>query len=347
MLIKFITKGVKTGNLLFFLAYGLFLIAGILSTSFYYKYYAGIQHKVMIVAVLLLLLGKELYENKMTIKSLLSLAIAVGLFSFVKYVDSVSVAIMFILIWSARNIDFTRIAKFTLVISLAFFIFIVLSSYLGVIENAIFRRADQVRYCLGFRYPLYGPAILYNITTLYLYIKKAKIKWIEILALLAINYWIYLQTDSRLSFYFAAIVMALCTILKYFPNILERRRVLCFGTICSFWLCALVSIGLTVFYNSRIPWMSLLNTFLGGRLNLGRNSILEYGVSVFGKNISWHGWGLDVNGEVSLLSIANYNYVDCAYLNVLQHYGVLFLIICLGILTIALLKCYQKIIIIY
>lgn len=339
---KFTIKKIKGSDLLFFLAYGLFLVAGILSTSFYYKYYSGTPHKVMIVGVLLLLVCKELCENRMTRKSLLNLVVGAGLFFLVNNVGSVSVAVMFILIWSARKIDFKRIARFTLVISSVLFIFIVLSSYLGIIENTVITRGGRTRYYLGFRYALYGPAVLYNITILYLYIKKAKIKWTEFLILWAVNYWIYVQTNSRLSFYLAVFVMVLCTILKYFPYILEKKRILCFGMICSFWICALASIGLTVFYDSSVPWMDLLNTFVGGRLRLGRNSILEYGMTVFGQRVSWYGWGLDVNGEVSSLSLTNYNYVDCGYLNVLQHYGVLVLVICLTALTVALVRCYRK-----
>ena len=86
------------------------------STSFYYKYYSGTPHKVMIVGVLLLLVCKELCENRMTRKSLLNLVVGAGLFFLMNNVGSVSVAVMFILIWSARKIDFKRIARFTLVI---------------------------------------------------------------------------------------------------------------------------------------------------------------------------------------------------------------------------------------
>lgn len=342
MYVKFSIKKIKGSDLLFFLAYGLFLVAGILSTSFYYKYYSGTPHKIIIVVVLLLLICKELYENRMTRKAFLNLAFGAGLFFLVNYVGSVSVAAMFILIWSSRNVDFMRIARFTLVISVTLFAFIIFSSYLGIIENAVNTRGGRTRYYLGFRYALFGSAILYNITTLYLYLKKSKIKWVEVLLLLAINYLVYTQTDSRLSFYLSVIVMLLCVILKYFPDILEKRRVLCFGMICSFWICAVVSIGLSFFYDSSVPWMDSLNTFLGSRLRYGRNSILEYGMSVFGQRVSWHGWGLDVNGEVSSMSLTNYNYVDCGYLNVLQHYGVLVLFICLVALTAALIKCYRR-----
>lgn len=339
---KFETRRIKGIDLLFFLAYGLFLSAGILSTSFYYKYYSGVPHKVIIVVVLALLIYKELYGNRITRKSLFTLVVGAGLFFLVNHVGSVLVAVMFLLIWSSRNIDFRQIARFSLAMSMVLFAFIICSSHLGIIKNVVITRGNRVRYYLGFRYALYGPAILYNITSLYLYIKKAKIKWLELLILFAVNYWVYVQTNSRLSFCLTVFVMFSCVMLRYFPNILKKRRILCLGMIGSFWVCALVSIGLTALYNSSIPWMNSLNSILGGRLKLGKNSILEYGIPMFGQKVSWNGWGLDVNGNVSSQSLTNYNYVDCGYLNVLQHYGILLLAICLIVLTIALVKCYQR-----
>jgi hypothetical protein len=339
---KFTIKKMKTSDFLFFVAYALFLVAGILSTSLYYKYYAGTPYKMIIGIIILLLIGKELCVNSVTRKSLINLAVVIGLFFLVNRVGTISFAVMFILIWASRDIDFRRIARFTVVMSTVIFVFVVCSSYLGIIENVLMTRGNRIRYYLGFRYALYGSAILYNITTLYLYVRNMKIKWIELFILLAANYWIYIQTDSRLSFNLAGIMIVVCTVLKYFPNVLEKKRILCYAMICSFWICAVLSVGLTMYYNSNVSWMNSLNTLVGGRLALGVNSIKEFGITMFGQNISWHGWGLDINGEVSKLSLTDYNYVDCGYLNVLQHYGAFVLVISLMALTVALVRCYKK-----
>ena len=132
---KFIRKKIKCNDLMFFMAYGLFLVAGILSILFYYKYYLEAPHKVMIVGIFLLLVYKKLCENRMTRRSLLNLVVDVEFFSLVNNIISVSVAVKFILIWSARKIDLKRIT-----------------------------RGGHTRYYLDFRYSLYGLAVLYNIT---------------------------------------------------------------------------------------------------------------------------------------------------------------------------------------
>lgn len=339
---KLTIKKIRVGELIFFLAYGLFLVSGILSTSYYYKYYAGTPYKLITVIVLLILIGKELYENRWTKRSIFTCAVSVGLFFLVNYIGAVSFAAMFILIWSARNIEFERIARFTLIVSCVLFVFIVLSSYAGIIENTVISRGARVRYYMGFRYALYGPAVLYNIISLYVYVRRRRIRIAELVILEVINYLVYIQTNSRLSFGLASLLLFVALLLKYFPNILEKRRMLCRLMIFSFPICAAISIGFTSIYDSSIPWMASLNTYLGSRLSLGKDAILELGYTMLGQKVSWHGWGLDVNGEVSELSIANYNYVDCGYLNVLLHYGTIVLVVCLIALTAAMLRCYRR-----
>ncbi len=60
---------------------------------------------------------------------------------------------------------------------------------------------------------------------------------------------------------------------------------------------------------------------MGNRLNLGQYSLLEYGISAWGKQIAWVGNGLDVYGN---RATGSYLWVDCLYVQVLQRYGVIF-----------------------
>lgn len=339
--IKLKRTKIKRGDFLFFLAYGLFLIAGILSTSYYYKYYIGTPHKVMIFVVFLLLVYKELYENRLTNRAFVTCILSVVLVLMVNYIASASFAVMFVLIWSARNIEFERIARFTLIISGILFAFIIFSAYVGIIENTI-RGGIRNRHYLGFRYALFGSAILYNIISLYIYLRKQQLKVMEVVFLGTINYWVYEQTDSRLSFGLGMMVLFIAVILKYFPLIFNKMRLLNRGMLFAFPICAAISIGITTAYDSSKAWMELLNVILGSRLRLGNRAILEWGYTMFGQNVSWHGWGLDVNGAVSELSIMDYNYVDCGYLNLVLHYGVIVFAICMIVLTVAMFRGYRK-----
>jgi len=107
----------------------------------------------------------------------------------------------------------------------------------------------------------------------------------------------------------------------------------------SYLICSGFFYGLTVTFSRNVLWMKNLNDFLGNRLNLGQYSLLEYGISAWGKQIAWVGNGLDVYGN---RATGSYLWVDCLYVQVLQRYGVIFLIIFLLVMTITMWVCYQK-----
>ena len=65
-----------------------------------------------------------------------------------------------------------------------------------------------------------------------------------------------------------------------------------------------------------------------------------YGVSLFGSgNIEWVGAGLDAYGNQST---ETYFYVDNLYIQVLQRYGIIFMIIFLTLTTALMIQCYRK-----
>ena len=70
-------------------------------------------------------------------------------------------------------------------------------------------------------------------------------------------------------------------------------------------------------------WKRALNNFLADRLRYSRNSLLKYGVHLFGQQISWSGMGLSQNGVRTLENIwVGYDWVDNAYIQLFQLYGI-------------------------
>ena len=313
-----------------------------LSASFYYKYFMGTPFKIILVLCVLLLGIQELLKFKLNIKSLLSMLIPIILFIITLRVsqDVVqnSVACIFIFIYCAREISFLKIAKFSIIFSSILLLFIILSSLVGIIDNYEFVKAGRSRDCLGFRYALYAPTFLFNITALWIYIRKANVSIKSLVILLLANLWFYNRTDSRITFFFSAILIVIAVLMKYKPIIFEKVKLIFLVLSMSYIFSALCSIIITMSYNKSIEWMRQLDTHLSYRIILGNKSILLNGISWFGKNISWVGNGLDAYGEKSTES---YTYVDCFYVQILQHYGILFTIVIVTLLTIALLKFYQ------
>ena len=332
-------KKPKSQDIIFWISYALFLIFGILSTSFYYKYFIGTPYSIIKYLCIGLLFFRELTIRKYNIQSLLIGLVFVALVLITRSQASVStVAFILIYVFCARNVEFEDIAWFSIWISSITVAFIIVSAQLGIIQDYIYSSAARVRHYLGFRYALFGPTFLFNITGLVLYVKKAKIKWKELAVLVAINWWMFVMTNSRLSFYLSVLMVFLFGVLKVRPNFFAFKRVLCWGMVFAFVLSFVVSVYFTVTYNPGVEWKYQLNTVLGGRLRLGQSSLLQSGISLFGQKVEMVGNGLDAFGNKN---INPYNYVDSFYIQILQRYGIIFSIVWIAILTFTLYCSYK------
>ena len=102
------------------------------------------------------------------------------------------------------------------------------------------------------------------------------------------------------------------------------------------FLIAFFSIMLHALYNQESGFWTKLNDMLSNRLALGKNAIVEYGLSLFGKPIIWKAW------EYKVETVDDYNYVDCSYLNILLLNGLLFLLVVLVAYWFIMKKAYDS-----
>lgn len=91
-------------------------------------------------------------------------------------------------------------------------------------------------------------------------------------------------------------------------------------SILSFCLIPLVFFFVNYFFSEGNPVMQFFNRLLTWRLGLGRNALHAYGVSLFGKNVSFSGFGfsptdmaVSSGGRLTLDSSSTYDYVDSSY----------------------------------
>ena len=93
-------------------------------------------------------------------------------------------------------------------------------------------------------------------------------------------------------------------------------------------------------YNPGLTWMNKLSEILDNRIYLMRTSFDRYGFKLFGiKDIAWVGNGLNKYGQ---LNPGEYLWVDNLYINILQKFGLFFLIVMLILITVTLLKCHNE-----
>ena len=324
---------------LFFISYGIYLAAGILSSTFYFQYYKGWLYNLILVGCLLLLLIREIEKDKIKF-SLIPLLLLTCFLSLIMLKNGPNKYTFWLLIYifCARDINFRKIARFTWILSSIVFLLIIVSSQLGIIRDYYDYWSGRTRHYLGFLYPLYPSTVMFNITALYICDKHKNISWFALMILAGINYFLYSLTDSRLCFITACIIILIAVVMKLCPTILNHMKIISFLMIASFPLGFMISYFGTVLYR---PYglMNRLNNILGGRLELGQRSIKEYGSSLFGQRIEWIGNGLSAEGTKST---AEYNFVDSLYLQVFLRYGLIFSIIAIVILTMVLVYFYQN-----
>lgn len=339
---KMKVQKIPTSQLIFFVAYTLYLIFALLSTSFYYKYFEGRVYIALKVLCLYLIFISEIIKCQKNIKEFWGLAICSMMCGVVIYNTSLfnDIVLLIAFVYCGRDIAFEKIAKLTEYVSSVMLIAIILSAYVGIIQNYTELFDGRYREYLGFRYALYPAAIIFNITALILYKKRKKLKIHDILILLLSNSFIFYKTNSRLSFYMS-VVMILCMFLfQIFPSILEKSKILHVGMTLSFVISCVGSIMMTVKFSDSINWMYTINDFLNNRLKFGKRSLILYGVSFWGKhNMEWIGNGLDSAGNKSTKT---YLWVDNCYISIMQRFGIIVMIIVVLLLTYTLIKCLKN-----
>lgn len=322
-------------NLLFYFSYSIYLGYNLLDTSFYSKN-INVFGNLLIIIVLVMLIFKEVIDFKVNSRDLtlfIILAIIGGLFfNYMGY----NYAMLPFFVYSARNVNTTTIVKISYRISLVLLIFIIVSSYLGWITNYITYDGGREREYVGFRYSLFGPAILCNIIFLKVYLEKDNIKWRTLMFLIIGNYALYEFTDSRLTFGLGMLLLILTILIKLFSKF--KRVLMNKILIGSYVVSGLLSLYFTIGYNYLSEWHSNINEFLGGRLSLGYSTLKYYGYGLLGKKITLVGNGLDVDGYITT---ETYDYVDNLYIQLLLKLGLLFLVIFILGMTIVMWRVYR------
>lgn len=329
-------------DILYFSSYGLFLITSLLSTSFFYRWFLGYPYTWIQAVCLALLVVREYRMGKdcqnwlglasLTLLAILSLQFTMGNLTRL-------VPMMFFYIYGARNIHFMRIARYSLWVSTIVVCIVVFSGYLGIIDNVVVAKGVRVREYLGFRYALYLPGILLNMIALWIYLRQDKVPVLGVIFWSAVNIFVYLRTDSRISFVLAEGLLLIALLLRFVPYLKDWVHWLWGSLTASYLICAVFSFIFTGIYDGTVPWMRRFNSMLESRLSLGKRSLEDNGFGILGRHISWLGNGLDAYGNGSS---GSYTYVDCFYIKILQRYGMLFTAALLGLLTWAMVRLWRQ-----
>lgn len=345
-MMKIVVQKRSLPEILALAALGIFLIVSILEATFYVQHLPRIANKVLITLSLALLGIKELYKKEYDFRAIIGLIITVSVYLIIGKISTLSsnIAIGIIFIYALRDIPFKSVAKTSLLVSVLMLLFVIVSANMGVITNYLEISGTRVRSYLGFRYALLPSILLMNVVAIVLYINKNNIRYWQWLLLSLSVYWVYGQTDSRLTFYNSCILLVFNILIKWFPNMLSKLGNVLKVFKLTFIVNAIISFWITINYlgsnNSFVnSFLFKLNQMLGGRLYLANKSLELFGFGLFGKPVEWNGNGLTVEG---VRNYQTYLYVDNLYIQVLQKFGLLVLVLMVTLLTLTLSKAIKK-----
>lgn len=339
---KLVVKIKSLPELLALVALGIFLTVSILNVTFYARYLPGTVYKLTIAFSIFLLLIKESFKRKYDYRALIGLFATILIYLIVGKMTALSsnIAVGILFIYTLRDVPFKKVAQTSLVVSLCLLLFVIISAKFGIITNYIEISGPRVRSYLGFRYALFPSILLMNIVAIVFYLKQNKIRYWQWVLLALSVYWVYDQTDSRLTFYSSCILLVTNLLMKWIPNLFTNlgnifnifKLTFIVNAVASFWLAQTYLNSTNVFVNN---FLFKLNHMLGGRIFLANKSLQLYGFGLLGRQVYWNGNGLTVEG---VRNYQTYLYVDNLYVQILQKYGLLILALMVSLLTLTLFK---------
>lgn len=339
---KLVLKIKSVPEVLALVALGMFLIVSILEVTFYAQYLPRIVSKLVITLSFFILFIKESFKRNYDYRAVIGLCITSLIYLIIGKINGFSsnVAIGILFIYALRDISFKSVAKTSIIISIFLLSFVIISAKLGIIPNYLEISGARIRSYLGFRYALFPSILLMNIVAISLYLKKDKIYYWQWFLLALCTYWVYEQTDSRLTFYSSCILLVCNLLIKWIPNLFTNlgnifnifKLTFIVNAIASFWLALTYLNSTNSFINN---FLFKLNYVLGGRIYLANKSLQLYGYGLSGRLVEWNGNALTIEG---VRNYQTYLYVDNLYIQILQKYGLLILALMVSLLTLTLFK---------
>lgn len=270
--------------------------------------YLGMMTDYIVMTGIVLLLCYILFCHKSyRVNTILFLGITgLGfLYSYSIYQDFTVLRFIILLIASAE-IDFNRIIKHDLGLKLFFLLVVMSLSVMGMCQNTIFIRGNQIRYTLGFIHP--NTAGFYIMTTMmeYIYIHREKLKRLHFAIIVLVGIFVWTVTGARGSMVAIIILFAGLIVQKIGNDHYYLEKV---GKHIIQYIFPYITLSVLLFiwaYDIGLPWALRLNEIISFRLQYFTYYYKNYSINLLGNPVNFY------NGVL-----------DNAYLMLLINYGVI------------------------
>ncbi|KAB8290082.1 hypothetical protein DSM100685_1486, partial [Bifidobacterium avesanii] len=229
----------------FFVAYTIWLSVALLNTSNFSVYF-GHNNILYYFSVFLFIISEIIFINDLSLLDVI-VAFVLIIFNLQTYFWGHEDLLAFsILLFCGRKILFADIAKCTIFVQTFVSIFIIISSFCGLIPSTTNIRANGViRYSLGFSYVTYPSYVFLNVVLLWLYLRKSLISYIELGIFAILNSALLVVTNARNGCGLIYIVLFSALLLKVFPSfnfpdIIKKFFISCFVLFASIFFLLVI-----------------------------------------------------------------------------------------------------------
>ena len=229
--------------------------------------------------------------------------------------STINLLLLVLLMICGRSLNSNKLLKMYFLSISAILLVCFLFWRIGIFKNEYSIGLNGARhYYIGFTYFSYYHNHFLNAILVYFAIKKKQITLIETAVILLLNHYFYILCDTTAPYLLIYASLLLFWILRFVPKLFDTK-IFYYSVVLMPFVCGIVIVLLSAFYNNKNPNFAWLNETLSDRLALGHEAINRYGIPLFGSDVEWK-----VGADIARKG-ANYFYVDSSYLNNIITYG--------------------------
>ena len=328
---KFLLKSRYSGNELFIIYYDIFIFINVLLESMYTRLGSVvtilkcIRYLVIFLSILNIFNNKK-YDKKRLI--VFSSIFSLGFINFIAFDGSISVFTIAIILIASYSIDYKKMLIHTIFSSFISYVFVMISSILGIIDtvkitrwlNTLIWSGEFSRESIGFLHPNQIPLMYFYIVGMCIIYLKNKINIKHTTIMLLINFVIFYYCNARTPF----ILVILLLILTLFIDKIKSYLYLLPDFTILFCISAYVFSIVSALLYPYFEFMKRLDVISNHRISSAYLAIINTGISFFGKGKNAGTKSADITNIFTEKYTVN---VDNGYVIFLLQYGlVLFLI---------------------
>lgn len=304
---------IKNNELLFFIAYGIYIFTLYFPRTEFYIDRSVVVHLLVYVRYIsYLILFFELFNERVNKRKLILFAMFFLMLIYTLRISDRTIIFGLIFSYGARRIKTEKILKFTYIYCTIQYCIVFVSSLFGIIQNKISIMDDgRLRFSLGFRHPNNASLYFFILLLLYFCIKKGNMKIREIFFWGFLSIIIYQFTRSRTGIIMDVFVLLTALFCKSLCYIIEKSNLLKFIISLVAPSFAVLNYIFASIYEKNV-FVRQISLLLTGRFNFASKALQIWGITPFGRSIQWN----YTLGQ-------NYLVVDSSYMRNLIELGVI------------------------